>query len=592
VESITSVEFRDYKALSNFSLRLNDRNILVGPNNCGKSTIIGAFRVLAEGLRAARSKSPERILLRDQVVRGYEIPKESIAISTENVHTNYQDLDSSVTFRVSNGNTLRLVFPEKGGCLLLPESKKNAVMSPKSFNSAFPLTLAVIPVLGPLEQDEPRVKPATVQRNLHTTRASRHFRNYWLYRPEDFAAFAALIAKTWPKMTISKPEDDGDVVHMFCTEERIPRELYWSGFGFQVWCQLLTHLVRGREATMIVVDEPEIYLHPDLQRQLLDILQSIGPTVVMATHSAEMIGAADPRDIVLVDKKARSGKRLASDELVQGVLDLIGSVHNVTLTRIAKHRRVLFVEGKDYPLLMKFAAIAGYSELASSTDLPSVSSDGFSNWTKIRDTAWGIKKILGGPFSMASMIDRDFRCDEEVQNVRAQLEEEIDLAIVLGRKEIENYLISPSAIQRAINYELKRRNKAAVVGGCGSDTVESKLLEITEPEANDLRAQYSASRTEYLQSAGDKKASATIIKEAGEWFDQKWATVDGRIQICRGKEVLSKVREWAQSDFGITLTTNAIMARMSKADLPSDLLSILDEIENFRVALNEQVSVD
>jgi energy-coupling factor transporter ATP-binding protein EcfA2 len=369
-ETITTIEFKGYKALGNFSVRLGQRNVLVGPNNCGKSTIIGAFRVLAEGLRSARSKSPERMLLGESVVRGYRIPKEAIAISTENVHTNYKDIDSSVTFRISNGNQLRLVFPEKGGCMLIPETTRTPILSPTSFKAAFPVTIAVVPVLGPLEQDEPRVEPATVQRNLHTTRASRHCRNYWLYRKDDFARFSSLIESTWPNMSVEGPTDDGDVIHMFCKEERIPRELFWSGFGFQVWCQLLTHLDRGRDSSIIVVDEPEIYLHPDLQRQLLEILFSLGPSIVMATHSAEMIGTADPRDIVLIDKKSRSAKRLASDETIQHVLDLIGSLHNVTLTRIAKHRRVLFVEGNDYPLLLKFARVAGYEKLSNGMDLP------------------------------------------------------------------------------------------------------------------------------------------------------------------------------------------------------------------------------
>ena len=440
-ETITSVEFKDYKALRSFSLRLTQRNVLVGTNNCGKSTIIGAFRVLAEGLRTARSKSPERLLLGESVVRGYKIPQESIAISTENVHTNYQDVDSTVVFRVSNGNQLRLIFPEKGGCVLIPETARTPIASPKTFNAAFPIAIAVIPVLGPLEHDEARVEPATVQRNLHTTRASRHFRNYWLYRPDEFARFSDLVERTWPNMTIEGPIDDGDVIHMFCVEERIPRELFWAGFGFQVWCQLLTHLVRGSDASIIVVDEPEIYLHPDLQRQLLDIFFTLGPSVVMATHSAEMIGAADPRDIILIDKKARSGKRLASDQLVQDVLESIGSIHNITLARIAKHRKVLFVEGKDYPLVLKFAGIAGHLELSLGNDLPAVSSEGFANWTKVRDTAWGIKKILGGPFRMASLLDRDYRSTEELGAIKNDLESEIDLAVFLGRKEIENYLL-------------------------------------------------------------------------------------------------------------------------------------------------------
>jgi energy-coupling factor transporter ATP-binding protein EcfA2 len=590
-ETITSIEFRDYKALRTFSLRLTSRNILVGPNNCGKSTILGAFRVLAEGLRTARSKSPERILFGETVVRGYKIPKESIAISTENVHTNYQDVDSSVTFRVSNGNELRLVFPEQGGCILIPEAVRTAVLSPKSFNSAFPISIAVVPVLGPLEQDEQRVEPATVQRNLHTSRASRHFRNYWRYRPEEFSRFSSLIEKTWPNMSISEPTDNGDIIHMFCTEERIPRELFWSGFGFQVWCQLLTHLVRGDDASILVVDEPEIYLHPDLQRQLLEILFSLGPSIVMATHSAEMIGAADTRDIVLIDQKNRSGKRLASDELVQGVLDSIGSIHNITLTRIARHRRVLFVEGKDYPLLLKLANIAGYNELSSGNDLPSVISDGFSNWTKIRDTAWGIRKILGGPFRMASMFDRDYRSfdrdyrsNEELEAIKRNLETEIDLAIFLGRKELENYLLVPSVLCSAINAEIRRRQKTGEVELCTEEEIVAELMNIMHPLSNEIRALYSASRNEYLAQVGDKRASATVIREAGDWFDQEWARIEGRICICPGKHVLSKVREWAQNKYSVTLTTNSITSRMTQRDLALDLKEVLASIDEFRIA--------
>ena len=296
---------------------------------------------------------------------------------------------------------------------------------------------------------------------------------------------------------------------------------------------------QGRDSSIIVVDEPEIYLHPDLQRQLLEILFSLGPSIVMATHSAEMIGTADPRDIVLIDKKSRSAKRLASDETVQHVLDLIGSLHNITLTRIAKHRRVLFVEGNDYPLLLKFAKVAGYEELSTGMDLPAVSSDGFCNWEKIRDTAWGIRKILGGPFRMASMLDRDFRSVEEVEAIRKQLESEIDLAIILQKKEIENYLLVPSVLCDAMNAEVRRkRNKGART--CDEKEVCEELMILTTPLASEIRSQYSANRSEYLPKTGDRRAGATLIKEACDWFDQEWKTLEGRIRVSPGKHVLAR----------------------------------------------------
>ncbi|HDR9136331.1 TPA: AAA family ATPase [Burkholderia vietnamiensis] len=58
---VTSIAFSHYKALSNFSLSLDDVNVLTGPNNSGKSTIVGAFRALAVAMRVARARNPERV---------------------------------------------------------------------------------------------------------------------------------------------------------------------------------------------------------------------------------------------------------------------------------------------------------------------------------------------------------------------------------------------------------------------------------------------------------------------------------------------------------------------------------------------------
>jgi ABC-type multidrug transport system ATPase subunit len=141
-------------------------------------------------------------------------------------------------------------------------------------------------------------------------------------------------------MSITPPENDGDYLHMFCMEERMLRELFWAGFGFQVWCQLLTHLDRGREDSILVVDEPEIYLHPDLQRKLFTILSSLGPSIVMATHSAEIISAAVSEDVLLIDKKALSARRLSPGGTAQLALDAIGSSHKVLHEKNAKTQRL------------------------------------------------------------------------------------------------------------------------------------------------------------------------------------------------------------------------------------------------------------
>ncbi len=58
---IDRIRFRNYKAFQDYSVTLRKFNVLVGPNNAGKSTVLGAIRMLSEGIRRARSKSPQLI---------------------------------------------------------------------------------------------------------------------------------------------------------------------------------------------------------------------------------------------------------------------------------------------------------------------------------------------------------------------------------------------------------------------------------------------------------------------------------------------------------------------------------------------------
>src|SRR5690348_10898342 len=83
---ITSIRFRNYKAFSQYSVSLSSFNVLVGPNNAGKSTVLGALRILSAGIRKARAKSPELITgPKGHHVRAYSIQLDGLPISSENV---------------------------------------------------------------------------------------------------------------------------------------------------------------------------------------------------------------------------------------------------------------------------------------------------------------------------------------------------------------------------------------------------------------------------------------------------------------------------------------------------------------------------
>jgi AAA domain, putative AbiEii toxin, Type IV TA system/AAA ATPase domain len=572
---ISSIFFKNYKAFRRFSLSLQDTNILVGPNNCGKSTIIGALRVLAAGLRRARARKPERVMIGDTAYPGYILEPDLLPISTENVHTDYEDVDSSIDFRLSNGNVLHIYFPKRGGCALVPEAMRKRIASPAGFELEFPISVSVVPVLGPLEHEEALVKAATVQRNLHTNLASRHFRNFWFYYAQGFDEFAELVMRTWPGMEVERPEQSGETVLMFCREERMTRELFWAGFGFQIWCQLLTHISRARDDSILVIDEPEIYLHPDVQRQLLSILRGLGPSVLLATHSTEIMSEADPSEILLVEKTNRSAERLKDVAGVQIALEQIGSVQNITLTRLARSRKILFVEGSDFDLISKFAKAIGLHEVATGNEITAVKVEGFSGAERIQNIAWGMKRTLGTQLQMAAVLDRDFFPDEQIDEIRTSLERNTLFTHIHNRKELENYLLVPEVLQRAIAASSTITNPPTVVD------LQRLLRDITDVLKAEVLSQFVAKRCAYFRGSGLDQA--TISAEAIRRFDHQWQDLDSRLLIVPGKEILRQLRQSIKEQYGVTLTDHRLVSAFRRKDIPADMLDLLAKLEQLRV---------
>ena len=88
IHRFVSVHFHRFKAFENFTLNLRHFNILVGPNNSGKSTILTAFRVLAAALRKARAKSPELVPTSTGRGFGYNIDLSGVSVAAENIFFN------------------------------------------------------------------------------------------------------------------------------------------------------------------------------------------------------------------------------------------------------------------------------------------------------------------------------------------------------------------------------------------------------------------------------------------------------------------------------------------------------------------------
>ena len=583
--AISSIRFDGYKALRSFSFTLQRMNVLVGPNNSGKSTIIRAFRILEVALRQAYARKAVMIQSNDRNFMGYRISDRNIPVSLENVHTDYEESDARIRFRCSNGNLLELLFPSDGGCILIPNAQGKQCYTPGKFKTCFPISIQTVPELGPLEDEEFLLNEETIRRGLSTHRASRHFRNYWRLFPEGFDEFANMVSQTWPGMEIGRPELTDLMskrLTMFCRENRISREIYWSGFGFQIWCQILAHISRGKNSTVLVIDEPEIYLHPDIQRQLVGILRDIGPDIVVASHSTEIIGESDPSEILTIDKKKTSAIRLKDINQIQTALDTIGSIHNVKLTHLARTGRLLYIEGSnDGKILRRFARILGLVELASGNDITMIESEGFSSWKKIEASAWAFEKALQGQFRIGAVFDRDYFSKDEIENVLHKLSTRFPAVYIHERKEIENYMLVLDPLNRAIRKIIRERNRRVEVKKSVEEFDLVKELEsITDEYKSYIVSQLVGKRSDFIKSTG--KDTSTVTREILDYIEDKWMDLEARFVLVPGKKVLSKLREKLKACCYINLTDIRIIDEFRPDEVPQDLSRLLRNLDDFR----------
>lgn len=584
-DQFVRAHFKHFKAFESFSIYLRHLNILVGPNNSGKSTIITAFRILEAAMRRARYRLPTMGPSPDGQSYGHDIDLAGISIAEENIFYNYDDSEpASITFSLSNKNRLILYFPESGQCRLVPEAQDKLVRTTAEFRSSFNCPIGFVPILGPVEHNELLFKKEAAQRALYNYTASRNFRNIWYHFPDRFKEFRAILRQTWPGMDIESPRIEYSLekptLFMFCPEERIPREIFWAGFGFQVWCQMLTHLVQSSDVSLFLIDEPDIYLHSDLQRQLLGLLRNLGPDILIATHSMEMVTEAEPDDIVIVNKKKAKAQRIKHPSQLEEVFRALGSNLNPVLTQLAKTRRALFVEGKDFQIFGKFARKLGENAIGNRQDFAVVPIEGFSI-DRIRSLKKGIETTLGARIRAAAILDRDFRSNKECKEIEETCKKFCDLIIVLECKEIENFLLLPDAVDVAARRRVEDRSKRT---GLKLEYTESSidwLSEYSTESKTYVQSQYLVNHRRFERSKRPEVDESVFGQEALQEFEDGWEDVQWRLKVIPGKAALSAINRKLQETYGVSITPTAVIDAMSKGQVPEGVRDLVNKLARF-----------
>lgn len=556
-------------------------NVLVGPNNAGKSSTLDALRLVSDVSRQLRQGSP---FLRDQENHGvcatYQLPVRGLSIPISNVVRNYGDDHARIEYHLSNGNKLHLKLHPDHGCFAFVTGTKHAPRTSGAFRTALDLDVVVVPTLSALEEDEQYVQDETARRNENSRLASRNFRNIVMRQSDDeFERFRYLCQQAWPEIELAKPTTvpgKPPRVYMMYSEARIEREVYWSGFGFQVWMQMMLQFQRAKSGSILVLDEPDIYLHPDLQRRLLRLSSDMFGQVFLATHSTEIINEADAGEILSIDSKGRSGRRISTDDDYRRIYSYLGSSENAEFSRLAKAERIVFFEGKDRNMIRKFAKKLKLDDLLDDPRTLYLQAGGFAQWRRIPEVSWAMRDIFGLTAKIAAIFDRDYRCDGDVEDFEGRLTSDDLWVSVLRRKEIENYALSTASLVRTLRSRLSSR------GFEFSDDQAKALLDATAEQFEaDCRAQRCALYLAHAKATRKGVDDATALKEANEEFNTLWGSLEGRLKVVGGKEYVSSLSAFLQKDYGTSLTIPQLIEEITADEIDPELGEKLSDMANF-----------
>jgi predicted ATPase len=240
-----------------------------------------------------------------------------------------------------------------------------------------------------------------------------------------------------------------------------------SGTGVGQVLAILYVSVTSEEGRIIVIDEPNTFLHPGAAKKLIEILKSFERhQYIIATHSSEIINVADPSTLHLTkwDGKACAISRID----IKQVSDIRRTLMEVgaRLSDVFGSDAVLWVEGPTeqdcFPkILRKFGV-----PIPHGTSVVAVLNTGEIDSTRRTARAmWELYRTISTanallPTTIAITLDRESRRQSEMEDLT---KESKGLIKFLPRRTYENYLLDPEAITAVLNELPTFRETAAEI---------------------------------------------------------------------------------------------------------------------------------
>jgi predicted ATPase len=221
-----------------------------------------------------------------------------------------------------------------------------------------------------------------------------------------------------------------------------------SGTGIGQVLAILYVVITSESPQIIIIDEPQSFLHPGAVRKLIEILK-LHPQhqFVVTTHSPAVITAASPNQILLVRKV--ESESMVSDinaREAEGLQILLSDV-GARLSDVFGADRILWVEGATEELCFPRIIEAVAKTPLLGTIILGVENTGEFESRRGPD-AFRIYERLSGagallPPSVGFIFDKEGRSETQQEDIVRQSGGKVTF---LPRRLYENYLLHPNAL--------------------------------------------------------------------------------------------------------------------------------------------------
>lgn len=290
---IDSVSVNHFKGIQQVALsQCSSINVLVGKNNSGKSTVLHAIDM---GILAINVGSWDAFQ-----------PK----LSIKDLFSDIGNFEIQLTF--SDNNSIKVKSSGNYGPTVTPPGKKDSVKS---------ILILPDPGAGLLQRHHRTPKWVLGQVNsrsfgnvnaLEILYAIKHYsqRSENGFTPESYTSLINEVKNYFPDLSnIESDRTDEDIATLTYEEYGKKLDILYSGTGLKHFVDVLIKTTLSK-ANIVLLDEPEMGLHPDLQRRFLEYLVRLAKDkqiqFFISTHSPVFLNYSDTFSFFRITNKKGS----------------------------------------------------------------------------------------------------------------------------------------------------------------------------------------------------------------------------------------------------------------------------------------------